>query len=55
MVRNLIWDRDDLARTLAEEHGAGLADPAVLPLFRHWNTAAPPSPAENGSRPPMSS
>ncbi|MDP9865715.1 MULTISPECIES: DUF4132 domain-containing protein [Streptosporangium] len=39
VVRNVIWECDDVARTLAEEYGARLADPAVLPLLHHWNTA----------------
>ncbi|MGJ6968474.1 DUF4132 domain-containing protein [Streptosporangium sp. G11] len=38
-VRNVIWEGDPFARLLAEEYGPRLADPAVLPLLRHWNTA----------------
>ncbi|MBB5081995.1 DUF4132 domain-containing protein [Nonomuraea endophytica] len=39
IVRNLIWDCDPIAVALAEEFGERLADPAVLPLLRHWATA----------------
>ncbi|MEU4541006.1 DUF4132 domain-containing protein [Streptosporangium sp. NPDC023825] len=39
VVRNIIWECDPFARLLAEEYGPRLADPAVLPLLRHWNTA----------------
>ncbi|MEV7010526.1 DUF4132 domain-containing protein [Streptosporangium sp. NPDC051022] len=46
VVRNLIWDCDDVARTLAEEYGARLADPAVLPLLHHWNTARSAKPSD---------
>ena len=45
VVRNVIWDCDDVARTLAEEYGARLADPAVLPLLHHWNTARSSKPS----------
>ncbi|WP_424536338.1 DUF4132 domain-containing protein [Sphaerisporangium viridialbum] len=39
VVRNVAWDCDDFACLLAEKYGPRLADPAVLPLLRHWNTA----------------
>ncbi|MFI6907824.1 hypothetical protein ACIBKY_41630 [Nonomuraea sp. NPDC050394] len=39
VVRTIIWDRDPIAVTLAEDFGERLADPAVLPLLRHWATA----------------
>ncbi|SNT62125.1 protein of unknown function [Streptosporangium subroseum] len=45
VVRNVIWDCDDVAHLLAEKYGARLADPAVLPLLRHWNTARSSKPS----------
>ncbi|MFE3453275.1 DUF4132 domain-containing protein [Nonomuraea sp. NPDC059194] len=44
-VRNLIWDCDPVACAMAEEYGTRLADPAVLPLLRHWNTARSSKPS----------
>ncbi|WP_271221559.1 DUF4132 domain-containing protein [Streptosporangium carneum] len=46
VVRNVIWDCDDVARTLAEKYGSRLADPAVLPLLRHWSAARPAKPSD---------
>ena len=45
VVRTVIWDCDDVARLLAEKYGARLADPAVLPLLHHWNTARSSKPS----------
>ncbi|ACZ90477.1 DUF4132 domain-containing protein [Streptosporangium roseum] len=45
VVRNVIWECDDVARVLAEEYGARLAAPEVLPLLRHWNTARSSKPS----------
>ncbi|MFC4061484.1 DUF4132 domain-containing protein [Planomonospora corallina] len=46
MVRNVLWDCDDVARLLAEEYGPRLADPEALPLLRHWNTARSAKPSD---------
>ncbi|MEV4180005.1 DUF4132 domain-containing protein [Streptosporangium canum] len=45
VVRNVIWECDDFARLLAEEYGPRLADPTVLPLLHHWNTARSTKPS----------
>ncbi|WP_433365170.1 DUF4132 domain-containing protein [Streptosporangium sp. CA-115845] len=45
VVRNVIWDCDAVARRLAEEYGARLAAPEVLPLLRHWNSARSAKPS----------
>ncbi|WP_066940404.1 DUF4132 domain-containing protein [Microtetraspora fusca] len=44
-VRNVIWNCDEIACRLAEEYGARLAAPSVLPLLRHWNTARSSKPS----------
>jgi hypothetical protein len=46
MVRNVIWDCDDVASVLAEEYGPRLAAPGVLPLLRHWNAARSSKPSD---------
>ncbi|MER5418231.1 DUF4132 domain-containing protein [Streptosporangium roseum] len=45
VVRNLIWECDDVASALAEEYGARLTALEVLPLLRHWNTARSSKPS----------
>ncbi|AWS46163.1 DUF4132 domain-containing protein [Streptosporangium sp. 'caverna'] len=45
VVRNVIWEGDAFAWLLAEEYGPRLADPAVLPLLRHWRTARSTKPS----------
>ncbi|MER5620175.1 DUF4132 domain-containing protein [Streptosporangium sp. NPDC002544] len=50
VVRNVIWDCDEVARRLAEEYGARLAAPEVLPLLRHWNSARSAKPSERWLR-----
>ncbi|WP_371783649.1 DUF4132 domain-containing protein [Streptosporangium subroseum] len=45
VVRSLIWEWDSVASALAEEYGARLTDPMVLPLLHHWNTARSSKPS----------
>ncbi|MEV4092325.1 DUF4132 domain-containing protein [Streptosporangium saharense] len=45
VVRNVLWDCDDVALLLAEKYGSRLAAPDVLPLLRHWNTARSSKPS----------
>ncbi|MEU6711659.1 DUF4132 domain-containing protein [Nonomuraea sp. NPDC046802] len=46
VVRNLVWDFDPIARAMAEEYGPRLADPAVLPLLKHWTRAKSSKPGD---------